>query len=382
MIPFNYLFSFMLTLSTVNTSPAHSSIAKIPFVRVRDPKHTDSVHTDQLEKRDGTILVQKQYGYYCASLITSSGSTFRVAVDTGSAYTWVGAVVGKPYVYGFASRPTGATAKIAYGSSDGATFVGDTINDTIALGTLIVKDQEIGVPRELRNFPPNIDGILGLGPMRLTIGMSSDGKLIPTVVDNLYREGAIGSALLGMYFMPENVGTSGLLSFGYIRESVLTSDVRYVPVTTTIPAILFWGIDASIIYGDHTPTFLVSGSGILDTGSDKILIASDAFSVYQSATGASLYAGQLYITQDMYNELQPLAIFIGGQPYDLSPNAQIQARISPDSPIVLVVQSRRAGSGIGFSLGAPFFQHFYVVFNLGSNQIGFATHIHTDSTTN
>ncbi|KAG6325870.1 hypothetical protein ID866_13219 [Astraeus odoratus] len=211
--------------------------------------------------------------------------------------------------------------------------------------------------------------------------MSSDGKLIPTVLDNLYSQGIISSPLLGVYFMPKNVGTSGLLSFGDVRRTVLTSDVRYVPVTTTSPANNGWGVDATIVYGSNMP-ILSFGSGILDTGSDRISISRDAFQAYMFATRASLRDRRLYLTEPLYNELQPLSILIGGQSYKLSPNAQIRARSSSDSPIILVVQNRGPGPGIDFSLGAPFFQRYYVVFNSESNEVGFASHIHTDSTTN
>ncbi|KAG6334642.1 hypothetical protein ID866_4453 [Astraeus odoratus] len=374
------MFSFILLtgLSILNPLPTHLGAARMLFAR--DQKHTNALSIDLLGKRDGTLIVQLEYGYYCATVITSSGTRYRVIADTGSAYTWVGAIADNPYLNGFASRATGVTTDIGYAGNT-ITFEGETYNDTIALGGLIIKPQGIGVPTKVEGFPANIDGVLGLGPTRMTVGVASDGKLIPTVVDNLYDQGAISSPSLGIFFMPKNVGTSGLLSFGQIRETVLTSDVKYVPVTMTYPSKMFWGIDASIMYGDNI-RLLTSGSGILDTGADWITIASDAFSVYKSATGASLYGGRLVLAQALYSQLQPLSILIGGESYKLSPNAQIRARSSPNSHIILVVRGRLPGSAIDFSLGAPFFQRYYVVLNSATNEIGFASHIHTDSTTN
>ncbi|KAG6328500.1 hypothetical protein ID866_10589, partial [Astraeus odoratus] len=328
-----------------------------------------------------------------------SASTFKVAVDTGSAYTWVGAQQHNPYVLGFASVATGVIANMEY-DDNRITFRGETYNDTIGLGALLVHQQGIGVPTVVRNFPAGIDGVLGLGPTRLTTGVGSDGRLIPTILDNLYSQGVISSPLLGVYFMPENVDNSGLLSFGHIQETVLTSAVSYVPATNTFPARYFWGIDASITYGGNVP-ILESASGYLDTGEPMINIASDAFHVYMQATGGVLHSsGMLFIEQDRYDGLQTLSILIGDHSYDLSPNAQILPRSSSNSAICLIVRSSGSGSNIGFILGIPFlyvFSHFfrrlvlspclysqryYVAFNSASNEIGFASHIHTNSITN
>ncbi|KAG6329349.1 hypothetical protein ID866_9740 [Astraeus odoratus] len=192
---------------------------------------------------------------------------------------------------------------------------------------------------------------------------------------------AISSPLLGFYFPPGPVGSSGLLSFGRVQESVLTSIVRYVPVSTFPPAAYFWGVNAGMTYG--TIALFASGIGILDSGAPRITIAGSAFSAYASATGGILHpSGMLSITQDQYNNLQPLLINIGGQIYHLSPNAQIYPRTSSNSQIWLVIQQQPDTYSIAFSLGLPFFQRYYVVFNSGSNEIGFASHIHTDSTTN
>ncbi|KAG6329734.1 hypothetical protein ID866_9356, partial [Astraeus odoratus] len=298
-------------------------------------------------------------------------------VDTGTAHGWVGVQQHNPYVPGPASVATGIPVETSYGGD--AVFVkGEIYNDTIGLGALIVDHQGLGVPTEAHGFPEGIDGLLALGPSRR---IGSDGRLIPTVVDNLYNQGTISSPLLGVYFVPENVATSGLLSFGHIRESVLTSDVKYVPVTRTYPASYKWGVDASMMYGDNTP-ILAFGSGLLDTGSPKITIASAAFSTYKSVTGGVFHpSGKLMITQAQYNNLQTLSILIGDQSYDLSPNAQIYARSSPNSRIFLVIERRRP-SRSAFILGVPFFQRYYVVLNSGNNEIGFASHIYTDSITN
>ncbi|KAG6331096.1 hypothetical protein ID866_7993 [Astraeus odoratus] len=328
--------------------------------------------------RDNLVSVQKEHGYYCTSLVTSSRSKFNLAIDTGSAYTWVGAIEQNPYVEGFASRATGITTEATYAGKT-ITFKGKTYNDTVELGDLVIQSQGIGVASEVTGFPTGVDGILGLGPTVLTTGIGSDRRLIPTVLDNLYSQGIISSPIVGIYLVPENVGVGGLLSFGDIYGSVLTSDVKYVPVTKTYPAKYYWGVDASIMYGDNTP-ILNFGCGVLDTGSARIVITSDAFSAYQMATGGSLSSGRLLVTQDQYNKLQSLSIRIGDQSYHLSPNAQIQARPSANSGIFLVVYGSNFSSGMAFSLGAPFLYVISQVLRF-PNQIS-PGHIYTNSNTN
>lgn len=66
-----------------------------------------------------------------------------------------------------------------------------------------------------------------------------------------------------------------------------TGSINYVPITKTSPASNYWGIDQSLTYGNDTPLLDMS-SGIVDTGTTLLLIATDAFQAYQEATGAVL----------------------------------------------------------------------------------------------
>ncbi|KAG6333276.1 hypothetical protein ID866_5810 [Astraeus odoratus] len=337
----------------------------------------------RLGRRDDSVEVDRFGYYYLASIVTSSASTYYVIIDTGSSYTWVGAMEDNPYVPGPRSTATPQTVNTAY--EDGQLHLhANTWRDCIELDGLTIDPQEIGVAREVSGFTPGIDGILGLGPTRANAGIStSDGGIIPTVVDNLYSQGSISHPVLGVYFVPTNVGGSGLLSFGSIDVTDLTSDVKYVPITQTPHISNYWGIDASFVYGNMP--ILGPASGILDTGAVRISLPNDAFMAYQLATGAVIDVNdineRLTITQDQYNNLQTLSIHIGDQSYDFSPNAQIYARNDPSRQIFLII--RNMGPSMEyFELGSTFFQRYYVVFNSSSSQIGFASHRYTYSTTN
>ncbi|KIJ58536.1 hypothetical protein HYDPIDRAFT_34065, partial [Hydnomerulius pinastri MD-312] len=184
--------------------------------------------------------------------------------------------------------------------------------------------------------------------------------------------------------------SDGELTFGGYDSSVTTSSVNYVPLTTTSPASYYWGIDQSIAYGGST--ILSQTAGIVDTGTTLILIASDAFSQYQSATGGTMdeNTGLLTITSEQYANLQTLTFNIGGESYDLTPNAQIWPRSlnsaigGTSGNIYLVVSDigTNSGSGLDFINGYTFLERYYSVFDTTNSQVGFATTGYTDATTN
>ena len=80
--------------------------------------------------------------------------------------------------------------------------------------------------------------------------------------------------------------------------------ITYASVTTTSPASFYWGIDESITYGSGT-TIFSSTAGIVDTGTMLVLIATDAYNRYRSATGATLdnATGLLKISSTNYASL-------------------------------------------------------------------------------
>ena len=67
-----------------------------------------------------------------------------------------------------------------------------------------------------------MDGILGIGPVELTIGTVSDNQPVPTVTDNLYDRKLIPKNSIGISYAP-TIGSggdlSGQLTFGGEEES-------------------------------------------------------------------------------------------------------------------------------------------------------------------
>ena len=163
---------------------------------------------------------------------------------------------------------------------------------------------------------------------------------------------------------------NGELTFGGTDTTETTSEINFVPITSTSPASLYWGVDQSISYGDDT-TILSETAGIVDTGTTLVLIATDAFQKYQKATGATLdnTTGLLTITEEQYNNLQSLVFNIGGTSYELTANGQIWPRSlnstigGEEGKIYLVVSDlgSPSGQGLDFIDGFGFCKCFPVI---------------------
>lgn len=77
----------------------------------------------------------------------------------------------------------------------------------------------------------NTDGILGIGPLDLTAGTLTNEPLatIPTVTQNLYKQGIISEIVVGISFEPTTSSevTNGELTFGGIDPAKYTSTIAY-----------------------------------------------------------------------------------------------------------------------------------------------------------
>jgi len=380
--------NFVLSLASKVNSVGSSTLGNI------DRARASALLQNALAKKNGKPA-EKSVGLtdavvsYTASVGVGSPATqYTLLVDTGSSNTWVGAA--KKYNPTSTSHDTGDTVSVSYGSG---TFSGKEYIDKVTLShSLVIEQQSIGVASTSSGFS-GVDGIIGIGPVDLTEGTVSGVSSVPTVVDNLHSAGTISSDLVAAFFQPSSVLSlldAGELSFGGPDSTKYTGSISYVPITSTYPASAFWGIDQSVTYG--STSILSSTAGIVDTGTTLILLATDAFKAYQTATGGVLdeTTGLLTITNAQYEALKPLNFNVGGKTYSLSPNGQIWPRLLNSEiggtlgKIYLIVSDlgTPSGSGLDFINGFTFLQRFYSVYDTGNSQVGFATTVHTNSMTN
>ncbi|KAI1788141.1 aspartic peptidase A1 [Ganoderma leucocontextum] len=330
--------------------------------------------------------------------VGSPAITYSLLVDTGSSNTWVGA--GKSFVQSSTTRQTRDAVSVTYGSGS---FSGTEFTDTVSLGSgLTITGQSIGVATTSDGFD-GVDGIVGIGPVDLTVGtLSPDTRSTIQPVRSLrpVREGRgrltlgiITEDLVSVSFEPTSSPeiVNGELTFGGTDSSKFSGAINFVPITTTSPASLFFGIDQSIRYGTST-TILSSTAGIVDTGTTLILIATDAITKYQRATGAvaDRTTGLLRLTTAQFANLQSLFFTIGGVTFELTPNAQIWPRAlntaigGNANSVYLIVGSigTPSGEGLDFINGMTFLERFYSVFDTANSRIGIANTPFTTATTN
>ncbi|KAG1814159.1 aspartic peptidase domain-containing protein [Suillus variegatus] len=328
--------------------------------------------------------------YYAAVGIGSPATTYYLIVDTGTSNTWIGART--PYVPTSTSVNTNEYVKVTYGAGY---FSGTEYADTFDFGNgLTIAQQWIGAATETSGNFGEADGILGLGPVELTQGSLTEDVdiLVPTVTDNLHRQGTIHLEVVSISFEPTTSTQSmvnGELTFGgTVRNK--HGPITYTPRTTTKPASKYWGIDQSISYG--STTILSSTAGIVDVGTTFIHIATDAYNQYRTLTGGipDAATGLLLITSTQYGALQNLNFNIGSATFSLTPNGQLWPRIlntyigGSSNALYLVVNDLGTPSGKGFDFvnGYPFTERFYCVFDTSRSRVGFATTSYTDATTN
>ncbi|KAI9450012.1 aspartic peptidase A1 [Lactarius psammicola] len=416
MFPTAPLTAVLLLVVSAAANPLviRNSPVSLPFVRrFNFTSARDLIRKDQTRARDLVAVSQvKRSGSPGNVAITNTGVSYEanvgigvpptfynMLVDTGSANTWIGAL--KPYVPTGSSVPSSDSVCVTYRSGS---FCGREVLETVTLSpTLVVYNQSIGIAAEptsggFRGF----DGVLGLGPVDLTIGtLSPDSSIaIPTITDNLFLQGTIPADLLSVSFEPTTPGATpaknGELTFGGTDSTQYTGPMTIVPITTTPPAKRYWGIDGTIVYGAPpptvAPTILTSTAGILDSGTTLVLLATDAFNRYKSQTGAVVDAttGLLTITTAQYANLKSLYFVIGGTPFEFTANAQIWPRSlnsligGATSSIYLVINDigTSTGSGLDFVNGYTFLERFYTVYDTTNRRIGIATTPFTTATTN
>ncbi|KAJ7274224.1 aspartic peptidase domain-containing protein [Mycena rebaudengoi] len=262
----------------------------------------------------------------------------------------------------------------------------DTTTDpqiSAAAGDASIDATDAGVSSETSGFD-DVDGILGIGPVDLTRGTVGSTTSIPTVTDNLFKQGPIPLESIGISYIPSTSATNaadGELTFGGTDSSKFTGDIQYVPITQTSPASNYWGIDQAITYGTGTPILsLTAGiASVVDTGTTLLLIATDAFQAYQRATGATVdrTTGLLTITDEQLDQLQSLF-------FQISSTYEHSSKLmnSPPTRKSGLIWEAIAGSGLDFIDGFGFLQRFYSVYDTTNSQVGFATTEFTNATTN
>ena len=107
---------------------------------------------------------------------------------------------------------------------------------------LVITNQSIGDALSSYGFQ-GFDGIIGLGPIDLTLGALSPDRntTIPTIMNNLVSQGLIENQVLGVYFAPSTNYTS--ISEYSMPHPCFPSNLRSVD-----GALTYGGVDSSLVW--------------------------------------------------------------------------------------------------------------------------------------
>ncbi|CUA76459.1 Polyporopepsin [Rhizoctonia solani] len=322
------------------------------------PEESTIVHRDKArllelfgrhEKRAPTFRLRNTGIEYTLDIgIGSPPTEYELALDTGSSYTWIGAL--KPYAVTKTSiRQGNQIFKIKYMRG----FVtGIHYKDLVTLTpTLSIENMPFGVATST-DHDQNIDGVLGLGPTTLN--------------ENVVR--------------PNNGVIDGELTLGGTNPKKYTGELNWVGITNKKPLNRHWGYDQTIQYGDQILQPL--SAGIADTGTTLILITEQAFRAYAGSIPGSRIdptSELLEIPEASLNRMKSFYFVINGRSYELTPDAQIWPRRlnrfmkGKQGAYYSVISSLNGSDGqIGFVMGYVFMQRFYTAYDTLNSRIGFA----------
>ncbi|KAF7297281.1 Peptidase A1 domain-containing protein [Mycena indigotica] len=328
---------------------------------------------------------------YLASIgVGSPATTYNLLIDTGSSNTWISAVE-KRFTPTKTTHDTRKKFQIGYGKGDCS---GEEFIDQVTLGpNLVIPQQSIGVANRASDMN-GMDGILGIGPTGLTRGTTADKAPVPTIMDNLVKDGTISQECIGIYYAPTTARPnelSGCLDIGGADSTKYTGKLDYMPITKQSPASNYWGLEESIIYDGEE--IMAHCAGISDTGTTLVMLPSQSFSRYMEKTGAVMdeTTGLLTVTDEQYANMKSMMFKINGVQYELTKNAQMWPRsmnsmLGGDMNKKYLVFANMGdiniGDGLCFINGYTMLQRFYSVYDTTNCQIGMATTKHTMDETN
>ncbi|CAF1202123.1 unnamed protein product [Didymodactylos carnosus] len=349
-----YLCSLTLL---IDTKP---QVLSIPVTR-----HVDNEQVKSSKALVGNENITNQGNAFWTGSISigTPPQSFIIDFDTGSSDLWVpsasctGSSCANKNKYNSAQsstyRANGSPFSIRYG--DGSYAVGHFDNDTVTFGGLQVKNQVFAEATSEGGFEGSIsDGLLGLGYQRISNGEAP-------VFYNMWAQNLIPQALFSFYFNPI-ISSGGELILGGIDTG------KYQGLIT-------------ISVGGRT--FCVNCSAIADTGTTLILGPTAQVQALNTYLGGTYDQSSGYWTIPCMNRstsYYPNVTFtISGQMLTLNvlQYVVVWGRTGAwTCGLVFVNASLTDLKGAPFwILGDYFLVRYYSIYNLQTNQVGFAKSI-------
>ncbi|KAF7289799.1 Acid protease [Mycena indigotica] len=252
-----YLPAALMLCAAASTWPNAAITVKKHFnstaaqLRSRDLARIDYLYSQQAndnvdtsrKRQSQTILSAGANSHYTASIGVGNPPTFySLIVDTGSGNTWVGST--RAYVQTNTSINTGVDVEVPYfyyrGNGNNELFGTEYLDQvTIAPGVTIINQSiGVGLPSWEGDDFVGVDGVLGLGPVDLTIDtLETDNSEVSTVMDNAFSQGLVSQNVIGISLEPIDVNGhfNGEITFGGVDPSRFVGSINWVPIGIIVP---------------------------------------------------------------------------------------------------------------------------------------------------
>lgn len=305
---------------------------------------------------------------------------FEVTLDTGSADLWVPLTPDEKSHPGYYNPLASSTYQYLNNQFSigyvGGTSSGDWLTDDISVGSVALKNFQLGAASQSSEEPM---GVLGISFEE----EESASNPYPNFPYAAKQQGYIDWVVYSLHFDTAS-SDEGVFLLGGIDHAKYTGDIKYYPVAdpSTGPTINIDTISA------NDTTITVDGPVVLDSGSIAIAFPDTQFRALGSALGFTNYSSvngvytidcdtkvnvdfnfeQLTIKADESSLVVPFSYFSG---------------TASDTYCVFAVQNSATYGDSGaytYFLGDPFLKNAYAVYDLEDQQIGLAQAVYTDQT--
>jgi len=345
---------------------AVSAVIRFPLQKVKGASLPTSRHPWIGKRAPIDPFKNYQDSLYVGNIsIGTPPQSFIVVFDTGSSNLWVPGVSctdigckGKDS-YNSAQSSTyqsnGSSISIQYGTGS---MTGILDEDTVTIAGVSLTNIVFGEAQTLADFFSGqpLDGILGMG----YASIAADG--VTPVFDAWVQEAGL-PPIFSVYLDSNSGDSNSEIVFGGVDPRYDAGDLQYVPVTQQG----YWQINLAqiTINGQDVSGCNAAGGcvAIVDTGTSLLV----------GPSGISTLIGDLNISSDCsnINSLPVLSFSLG------DPNNPVVLKLPPS--VYVLQQGGQCQLGIQEADGIPlwilgdtFIRNFYVLFDKGQNQVGFA----------
>ncbi|KAL1647465.1 hypothetical protein SLS58_002795 [Diplodia intermedia] len=347
----------------------------VPISQDLEMALTNNSDTNTFKRATGsaaTTPTEYDSEYLTPVSIGTPAQVLNLDFDTGSSDLWVfssetpsnevnGQAKYDPSKSSTSSKLSGATWKISYG--DGSSSSGDVYKDKVTVGGLTVSSQAVEAAKVVSSeftADSDNDGLLGLAFSSLNTVQPTQQK---TFFDN--AKSSLNSPLFTADLKHNKAGT---YKFGYIDTTSYTGAITYAPISTTNG----WWQWTSSGYAVGSGSFKsTSINGIADTGTTLLLLPDSVVDAYYAqVSGASYSSSQAGYVFPCSATLPSFTFGVGSARIVIPGTYMNYAPVSSSS----CYGGIQSNSDIGFTIfGDVALKAAFVVFNGGTNQIGWAS---------